>query len=677
MAIVRGDKLSLSFGTHVLLDQASFSLSAGEKVAIVGRNGAGKSSLLKLVAQINKPDSGELQQQKALRVRYLAQSLPESLDISVFDYVSKGVEDIKLALDKYQHLLETGGSESEINQLHDLLDRTNGWQWQQKVDKVLTRLNLDGDVLLSTLSGGWRRRVSLAECLAAEPDLLLLDEPTNHLDLDTIEWLEESLKQYKGALLLISHDRQFIDAVVSKVWEIDRGIISVFPAPYDAYVESKEKQLSDEAKTNSEFDKKLANEEKWIRQGIKARRTRNEGRVRALKKMRQQHAERRTRQSTAQLNVKSGGQSGKLVAVLENATLTRGDKILFQNYSTSVIKGDKIGVLGPNGCGKSSLIKMILGELEPDSGTVELGTQLDIAYFDQMRSTVNPDLSIFDNVGEGRDFLEVNGEKKHVISYLADYGFGPERMRTPASALSGGEVSRLVLAKLFTRSANLLILDEPTNDLDIETLELLESQLVAFKGTVVVISHDRRFLDNVVASLLVFETDDIDSARSGANLGAIQDQSKKAGHIVEIEGGYNDYRRYRAQKEQSQLRNKKPSTGSDSSDNHSSDNHFAEKHSSHKQQGQQQGNALSSDKSVANKPKPAKLSYKFQRELDAIPEQLEQIENDIDAIEQQTQTSEFQAKTPDEMQQVFQQLADLQQKMEQKMERWEELEAMK
>lgn len=643
MAIVRGDKLSLSFGTHVLLDQANFSLSAGEKVAIVGRNGAGKSSLLKLIAQINKPDSGELQQQKALRVRYLAQALPESLDISVFEYVSKGVEDIKVALEKYQHLLETGGSDSEINQLHDLLDRTNGWQWQQKVDKVLTRLNLDGNVMLSTLSGGWRRRVSLAECLAAEPDLLLLDEPTNHLDLDTIEWLEESLKQYKGALLLISHDRQFIDAVVSKVWEIDRGIVSVFPAPYDAYVEYKEKQLSDEAKTNAEFDKKLANEEKWIRQGIKARRTRNEGRVRALKKMRQQHAERRTRQSTAQLNVKSGGQSGKLVAVLDNATLTRGDKVLFQNYTTSVIKGDKIGVLGPNGCGKSSLIKMILGELKPDSGSVELGTQLDIAYFDQMRSTINPELSIFDNVGEGRDFLEVNGEKKHVISYLADYGFGPERMQTPASALSGGEVSRLVLAKLFTRSANLLILDEPTNDLDIETLELLESQLVAFKGTVIVISHDRRFLDNVVASLLVFERDDVDAEQG-------------VGRIIEIEGGYHDYRRYRAEKEMSQARRleQQKATPTETRSNHTA----------------------AVEQSADKKP-AKKLSYKFQRELDAIPGDLEQIESDIDAIEQQTQSVEFQTKKPDEMQQVFQQLADLQHQMEQKMERWEELESMK
>lgn len=630
MAILRGDKVSLSFGTHILLDNASFSVEPGEKIAIVGRNGAGKSSLLKLIAQINVPDSGEIQTQKSLRMRYLAQSLPEATDATIFDYVSNGVADIKHALERYQSLLESGGSESEINQLHDLLDRSDGWHWQKKVEQVLTRLNLDGSVKLSTLSGGWRRRVSLAECLAAEPDLLLLDEPTNHLDLETIEWLEGALKQFKGALLLISHDRQFIDAIVDKVWEVDRGVLGVFPAPYDAYVEEKEKKLAEEEKVNSEFDKKLAQEEKWIRQGIKARRTRNEGRVRALKKMRQQHSERRTRQTTARLDVKSGGKSGKLVAVVEDATLKRGDKIIFSDFSTTVLKGDKIGILGPNGCGKSSLIKMILGELLPESGQVELGTQLEIAYFDQMRSMVNPELTIFDNVGEGRDFLEVNGEKRHVISYLADYGFGPERMQTPASSLSGGEVSRLVLAKLFTRSANLLILDEPTNDLDIETLELLESQLVDFKGTVIVISHDRRFLDNVAAALWVFE--------SGKG-------------IIEIEGGFRDYDRYRKQQlaEQEALQ------------------------SSQKSQKTQE-KPIKSDKTVT---KSAKLSYKFQRELDALPAELESLEANIESVEQQMQSSEFQTFSPEKMQEVFKQLADLQEEMEHKMDRWEELEAMK
>lgn len=630
MAILRGDKVSLSFGTHILLDNASFSVEPGEKIAIVGRNGAGKSSLLKLIAQINVPDSGEIQTQKSLRMRYLAQSLPEATDATIFDYVSNGVADIKHALERYQSLLESGGSESEINQLHDLLDRSDGWHWQKKVEQVLTRLNLDGSVKLSTLSGGWRRRVSLAECLAAEPDLLLLDEPTNHLDLETIEWLEGALKQFKGALLLISHDRQFIDAIVDKVWEVDRGVLGVFPAPYDAYVEEKEKKLAEEEKVNSEFDKKLAQEEKWIRQGIKARRTRNEGRVRALKKMRQQHSERRTRQTTARLDVKSGGKSGKLVAVVEDATLKRGDKIIFSDFSTTVLKGDKIGILGPNGCGKSSLIKMILGELLPESGQVELGTQLEIAYFDQMRSMVNPELTIFDNVGEGRDFLEVNGEKRHVISYLADYGFGPERMQTPASSLSGGEVSRLVLAKLFTRSANLLILDEPTNDLDIETLELLESQLVDFKGTVIVISHDRRFLDNVAAALWVFE--------SGKG-------------IIEIEGGFRDYDRYRKQQlaEQEVLQ------------------------SSQKSQKTQE-KPIKSDKTAT---KSAKLSYKFQRELDALPAELESLEANIESVEQQMQSSEFQTFSPEKMQEVFKQLADLQEEMEHKMDRWEELEAMK
>ncbi|WP_144395018.1 ATP-binding cassette domain-containing protein [Pleionea sediminis] len=637
MMIIRGDKVSLSFGTHILLDQASFSLNAGEKVAIVGRNGAGKSSLLKLVAQVNEPDSGVIQRQKSARVRYLAQALPEPTNETIFEYVSRGVSDIKEALERYQSLLETGGSESEINDLHDLLDRCDGWHWQQKVEQVLSRLELDGSLLLNTLSGGWRRRVSLAECLAAEPDLLLLDEPTNHLDLETIEWLETSLKMYRGAMLLISHDRQFIDAVVDQIWEIDRGHLSMFPAPYQAYVESKEKKLAEEEKVNSEFDKKLAQEEKWIRQGIKARRTRNEGRVRALKAMRMKHADRRTRQSTAQLDIKSGSKSGKLVAVIENVTLTRGDKTLFHDFSTTILKGDKIGILGANGCGKSSLIKMILGELKADTGLVELGTQLDIAYFDQMRSLINPELTIFDNVGEGRDFLEVNGERRHVISYLADYGFGPERMKTPASSLSGGEVSRLVLAKLFTHSANLLILDEPTNDLDIETLELLESQLVNFAGTVIVISHDRRFLDNVAAALLVFDQTD---------------------GIVEIEGGFQDYDRYRkAKATQLAAARKEVSSGNTATA------------SSHGQ---------ASNKSAA-KPQSAKskLSYKYQRELDALPAELEELETQIESLEQETQTEKFLTSSPDDMQVVFQQLADLQGKLEEKMDRWEELESMK
>ncbi len=630
MAILRGDKVCLNYGTHVLLENAQFAVEPGEKIAIVGRNGAGKSSLLKLIAEKTLPDSGQIQRQKGLRLRYLQQTLPEADAMTVFDYVSQGVADLKEAMDKYQSLLEQGGAEQEVNQLHDFLDRTDAWHWQQRVDRVLTRLELDGSRLLSELSGGWRRRVSLAECLAAEPDILLLDEPTNHLDVETIEWLEESLKQFRGALLLISHDRAFIDAVVEKIWEVDRGILSEFPAPYDAYVELKDRKLADEAKTDSEFDKKLAKEEQWIRQGIKARRTRNEGRVRALKKMRQQHAERRVRQTTAKLNVKSGGNSGKRVATLDGVSLTRGDKTLFEGLTTQMIKGDKLGVLGPNGCGKSSLIKMLLGELQPDKGTVELGTQLEIAYFDQTRSTIKPELTIFDNVGEGRDFLEVNGEKRHVISYLSDYGFGPERMQTPATALSGGEISRLVLAKLFTKAANLLILDEPTNDLDIETLELLESQLVEFKGTVILISHDRRFLDNVVTSLLVFD---------------------EPGKLVEIEGGYTDYLRYKAQKQAST--SKKPVEKSNAADKQVS---------------------LSSTKprSTGNK-----LSYKYQRELELLPAELERLEEQIAEIEGQTQSPEFSKKAPDEMQEVFQQLADLQGQLEQKLDRWEELESMK
>ncbi|WMS88319.1 ATP-binding cassette domain-containing protein [Pleionea litopenaei] len=632
MSILRGEQLGLAFGTHVLLDNVSFAVEPGVKTAIVGRNGAGKSSLLKVIAGKMQADSGQLQCSKGVRIRYLAQSLPEVGEQTVFDYVAEGVADLRDAVERYQYLLSEQGSEHEINQLHDFLDRTGAWHWEQKVESVLSRLDLSGDSKVSALSGGWRRRVALAECLAAEPDLLLLDEPTNHLDLTTIEWLEEVLKQYRGALLLISHDRQFIDAVVDKIWEVDRGNIHSFPAPYDDYVAAKELQLAEEEKVNAEFDKRLANEEKWIRQGIKARRTRNEGRVRALKKLRQERQQRRERHDTAQLAIKSGGASGKRVAVLDSVTIAQADKVLIEDFNAQVLKGDKIGILGPNGCGKSSLIKTLLGELAPIKGTVELGTQLDIAYFDQMRSHIKPDLSIMDNLGEGRDFIEVNGEKKHVISYLSDYGFGPERMRTPASSLSGGEVSRLVLAKLFTRSANLLILDEPTNDLDIETLELLESQLVEFKGTVIVISHDRRFLDNVAEALWVF---------TGEH------------RIVEIAGGFTDYQRYRLAQEQRAVKSKSVE--------------------------QESANA-SKNKKLEESPKKTaavKLSYKFQRELDALPALLERLETDISDLEIQAASAEFQSKAPTEMQAHFEQLAVLQQQLEQQLDRWEELEAMK
>ncbi|NVJ49575.1 MAG: ATP-binding cassette domain-containing protein [Gammaproteobacteria bacterium] len=629
MSILRGEQISLAFGTHVLLEKVNFAVEQGSKTAIVGRNGAGKSSLLKIIAEKITPDGGAINRSKSLRVRYLAQDLPQvDEQASVFDFVAQGVNDLQAALERYQHLVTQEGSEQEVNQLHDFLDRTGGWHWEQKVTAVLTRLNLTGSDKVSQLSGGWRRRVALAECLASEPDLLLLDEPTNHLDLTTIEWLEEALRQYAGALLLISHDRQFIDNVVSAIWEVDRGQVNTFPAPYEAYVTHKELQLAEEQKVNAEFDKRLANEEKWIRQGIKARRTRNEGRVRALKAMREERRQRRERQDTTLLNIKSGGTSGKRVATLTDVTLEQGDKCLFEHFTSQVLKGDKIGILGPNGCGKSSLIKMILGELEPTSGEVELGTQLSIAYFDQMRSLIKNDATIMENLGEGRDFIEVNGEKRHVISYLSDYGFGPERMRTPASSLSGGEVSRLMLAKLFTQSANFLILDEPTNDLDIETLELLESQLVGFTGTVLVISHDRRFLDNVVDSMWVFE----------------------APSLVEIVGGFSDYQRYLKDKLQSVETSSKNTQATPPADT----------------------------RSPVEKPASAgKLSYKYQRELDALPQELESLEQKIEALEALAATTEFQTGSPEMMQQHFQQLADVQQQLEDKMDRWEALEAMK
>ncbi|MCO7227211.1 ATP-binding cassette domain-containing protein [Pleionea sp. CnH1-48] len=408
-------------------------------------------------------------------------------------------------------------------------------------------------------------------------------------------------------------------------------MLTEFPAPYSAYVEAKEKQLQDEEQANALFDKKLAQEEVWIRQGIKARRTRNEGRVRALKKMRDERSQRRQRQTTAQLHVKSGGQSGKRVAVIENATLRRGDKLLFEDFSATILKGDKIGIVGPNGIGKSSLIQMILGEIEPNEGTVELGTNLDIAYFDQLRTSINTELSVSENIGEGRDFIEVGGEKRHVISYLGDYGFAPERMRTPAKALSGGEISRLTLAKLFTKSANLLILDEPTNDLDVETLELLESQIVDFKGTVLVISHDRRFLDNVSSTLLVY-----DLLESGKT------------QIIDIAGGYQDWLRY-SEERAAQQAEKAP---------------------------KEVAQPKTETKPVAKKASK-KLSYKLQRELEQLPQEIDELETCISDLESQMGSADFQAKSRADMDAVYQQLADQQALLEEKFLRWEELEALK
>ncbi len=630
MSLLRAEGLSCQFGTHCLLNQVQFAIEESHKIALVGRNGTGKSTLLKLIAGVEKPDDGRFFWRKGYRLRYLKQTLPDAEAMPVFDFVAQGVDDLREASERFEQLSLQHSDEKTLATLHEFLDLHQGWTWRNRVEQTLQQLGLKGEQRMNELSGGWRRRASLAQCLVAEPDILLLDEPTNHLDVTSIEWLEGVLNNFSGALLLVSHDRAFIDAVVDSIWEIDRAQLRYFPAPYHEYVQKKNEQLEQEEKENAEFDKKLAQEEVWVRQGIKARRTRNEGRVRALKKMREQRKARIELSSSAQLEIKGSGISGKRVALLENVSLSRGDHKLWHDFSAIILKGDKVAIVGPNGCGKSSFLQMLLGELEPDEGTVELGTQLSIAYFDQMRSDIKPEQTIFDNLGEGRDFIEVGDEKRHVISYLSDYGFTPERMRTPVSALSGGEISRLYLAKLFTRPANLLILDEPTNDLDIETLELLESQIVNFNGTVIIISHDRRFIDNTATSLFVFEEDEHTETK-----------------LITIQGGYQDWLNYLAHK------------------------HNQEKNKTEIQDETQQKTSKSNNKIKNTK----KLSYKLQKELDEMPSLLENIEKEIEQLEAEVSCPDFQKKPHLEQEKTYQQLSEQQSLLEEKLNRWEELES--
>ena len=535
MSLIRGDDLSLSYGPQILLEHASFVVEEKQKICLIGRNGTGKSTLLKLISGEVMPDDGLINRSRQHRVGFLPQALPEKTEHSIREFVESALADVKRAVDEYQTIIVEDCLSPKLQSLEEIINAHDGWTIDTRVEQTLSRLSLDGELKMSNLSGGWRRRAALAKALVQEPDLLILDEPTNHLDLSSIQWLEEQLLKFKGALLFVSHDRHFVNKVADTIMELDRGHLRLYPGNYAAYLALKAQQLKDEEKTNAEFDKRLANEEKWIRQGVKARRTRNEGRVRALKKMRQEHSQRRNVIGNSNLKASIAQQGSKIVASME-ALQVGYDKPLILPMTYIVQKGDKIGILGNNGCGKTTFIKTLLGQIEPYSGEFSASENIKVAYFDQLRDGIDLQKTVSDNLSDGRDFVEIEGQQRHVISYMADFNFTADRVRAPAHSLSGGEINRLLLAKLFTQPANLFILDEPTNDLDVETLEILEQMLVELKATVIIISHDRAFLDNCCSELLVFD-DQLPPANQQSGLF----------QVIEITGGYQDWQRYLAE----------------------------------------------------------------------------------------------------------------------------------
>jgi ATP-binding cassette subfamily F protein uup len=509
MPLLRLDKASLNFGTHVLLDEVEFEIKRGARIGLLGRNGAGKTTLMKVIEGAMGLDGGERWLRPGVKVAWLEQNLPDADEQTVYDLVADGLAEVGDLLKQYHHLTANyeDADMAQLERVQNALEAKDGWSLSQKVDTVISQLDLPADKLMKELSGGWRKRVALARALVREPELLLLDEPTNHLDIPAIEWLEKQLQDYHGALMLITHDRSFLQNVANKIVELDRGHLYQFEGTFERFLRFRAEQLAAEETANKLFDKKLAEEEVWIRQGIKARRTRNEGRVRALESMRKERGERRVQQGKASFQVSSADRSGKIVAELTDITQRFGDKRVINNFSTTVMRGDRIGLVGANGAGKSTLLKILLGQLVPSEGKVKLGTKLEVAYFDQLREHLDLEKNLIDNVCGGQEFIDVGGKRKHAISYLSDFLFTPDRIRTPAKALSGGEQNRAILAKVFSRPANILVLDEPTNDLDIETLELLEDLLLGFDGTVLLVSHDRKFMDNVVTSIMVFEED--------------------------------------------------------------------------------------------------------------------------------------------------------------------------
>lgn len=640
MTLLKLSDVSLAFGAMPLLDKVSWQIARGERVCIIGRNGTGKSSMLRLIKGEQKPDDGSVWRAPALKIGELPQELPVADERTVFDVVAAGLDGVGELLAQYHHLSQNIHNDEDLDKLMHVqheLEARDGWRLQQVVDSTLSRLQLPADKTLAELSGGWRRRVLLAQALVSEPDLLLLDEPTNHLDIGAIAWLEEALSGFGGAVLFITHDRSFLQNLANRILELDRGGLIDWNGDYASFLVHKEAALAAEETANALFDKRLAQEEVWIRQGIKARRTRNEGRVRALKELRVERGERRERQGKANIQIDTAEKSGKQVMLLENVSFSHPNgPMLVKDFSMVLQRQDRIGLLGANGTGKTTLLKLMLGDLQPTSGKVESGTKLEVAYFDQMRHQLDLEKTVIENLAEGRDFIEIDGQNRHVLSYLGDFLFSPQRARTPVKALSGGERARLLLAKLFSKPANLLVLDEPTNDLDVETLELLEEVLCNYKGTVLMVSHDRAFLDNVVTSTLVFEG---------------------GGKVQEYVGGYEDWIR---QGGSPKLLGVTESKGGKSELSSA----VVEK-------------AADVAAPVAAAPVEAskkKLSYKLQRELEALPGQIDVIEKAMAKLQEEVASANFYQRPIGETSEVLAKLEKLQGELDVLVERWAELE---
>lgn len=637
MALLKLDKYQLHYGEQVIFDSLQLSLNAGDRLCIIGRNGVGKSTLLKCVEGNVTPDAGERWLNTGVKVASLSQDLPEPCDATVFESIASALPELGRDLARFNALITQENADlNELERVQQRIEAADGWNFQNKVEQVLTRLTLDGQAKMKDLSGGWRRRVALGQALVVEPDVLLLDEPTNHLDIEAIRWLEEQLLSFAGALVFITHDRAFLRALSNKIGELDRGELTTWEGTYDGFLEYREQMLAVEVKHNALFDKKLAQEEVWIRQGIKARRTRNEGRVRALKAMRDERSARRQTLGSAKIEHNRDGISGKLVAELQDVTFGWGEQKIIDRFSSIIIRGDKIGLIGPNGIGKSTLLKLILGELAPLSGSVGIGTNLSVAYFDQLREQLDLEKNAIDNIAMGRDTIEVNGRSKHIISYLQDFLFSSGRARTPIKALSGGEKNRVLLAKLFSKPSNLLVMDEPTNDLDVETLELLENLLVDYKGTLLLVSHDREFLDNVVTSSIAFEGQ---------------------GSLKEYVGGYSDWISQGGRWPSGSAAQASSEAVRDTKTTHQNVSVDAE--------------------SKRNEKKGKKLSYKLQHELDQLPQLLEELEAQVAALGAKVSHPDFYQKTQEDTQAVLGQLEQAENTLQTAYARWEELEAMK
>jgi ATP-binding cassette subfamily F protein uup len=623
----------LAFGHVPLLDHTTFSLESEERIGLIGRNGTGKSSLLKILAGLEKLDDGLLQYQQNLRIAYVAQEPILQSEHTVFEAAAEGLAKVKALREEYEALSEGEWDESNherLDQLQSQLDAQGGWNWEQRVNESIDRLHLDANQTIGQLSGGTKKRVALAQALVTMPDVLLLDEPTNHLDLDSIEWLEGLLNAYTGAIIFITHDRAFLDHVATRVVELDRGILRSYPGNYSSYEKVKEQELNSESLANARADKLLAQEEVWVRKGVEARRTRSVGRITRLEKLRALRAQRRNVMGQIKLAISSGDRSGKIVADLQNVSKSY-QKPIVQNFTATILRGDKVGLLGPNGAGKTTLLKLILGTIESDSGIVTMGTRIEVAYFDQMREGLNLEATLEDFISPGSEWIEINGNRKHVKSYLGDFLFSPERTNSPISTLSGGERNRLLLARLFARPANVLVLDEPTNDLDIDTLDLLEQLLQDYAGTVFLVSHDRTFLDNVVTSMIAYEGD---------------------GKWQEYEGGYEDYR----------IQKKRFDEFTQAS-NASTINKTLGK----------------DDKKVEIKPETklsvtkSKLSNKEKAELDKLPNQIEQLEKKQLVLNEQLANPEIYKGEAHLIVTLKNELTQIEEQMTRSMKRWEEL----